>query len=194
MPAKHATSISVADLTEAQAKAELKRLAPEIAAHDKRYYQQDAPTITDAEYDALRQRIHASLPGSSLIETVEAPLPTGGIESEEALVASLARADAGKPFDLEHGPLLRISLLRLSPQRHAVLLNLHHIVCDGWSMDVLGQEWTALYHACAAGRSSPLTPLSGRTDVGGTRSRTPGSARRRLRRWRHAGSRTRRGS
>jgi DNA ligase (NAD+) len=56
MPAKHATSISVTDLTEAQAKAELKRLAAEIAAHDKLYYQQDAPTITDAEYDALRQR------------------------------------------------------------------------------------------------------------------------------------------
>ena len=56
MPPKHATSITVADLTEAQAEAELKRLAAEIAAHDKRYYQQDAPTVTDAEYDALRQR------------------------------------------------------------------------------------------------------------------------------------------
>ncbi|HET9175454.1 MAG TPA: NAD-dependent DNA ligase LigA, partial [Pseudolabrys sp.] len=56
MPAKDATNISVADLSEVQAKAELKRLAAEIAAHDKRYYQQDAPTITDAEYDALRRR------------------------------------------------------------------------------------------------------------------------------------------
>jgi DNA ligase (NAD+) len=56
MPAKHATNISVTDLSEVQAKAELKRLAAEIAAHDKRYYQQDAPTITDAEYDALRRR------------------------------------------------------------------------------------------------------------------------------------------
>src|SRR5262249_24069572 len=44
------------NLTEAQAKAELKRLASEIAAHDKRYYQQDAPTVTDAEYDALRRQ------------------------------------------------------------------------------------------------------------------------------------------
>ena len=41
------------DLTEAQAKAELKRLAAEIATHDKRYYQQDKPTVSDAEYDAL---------------------------------------------------------------------------------------------------------------------------------------------
>ncbi len=48
--------IDVGKLTEAQAAAELKRLANEIAGHDKRYYQDDAPTVTDAEYDALRRR------------------------------------------------------------------------------------------------------------------------------------------
>jgi len=48
--------IDVAKLTEAQATAELKRLAREIAGHDKRYYHDDAPTVTDAEYDALRRR------------------------------------------------------------------------------------------------------------------------------------------
>src|SRR5215510_12504916 len=56
MPSRDELKIDPAKLTEAQAKAELKRLATEIAAHDKRYYQQDAPTVTDAEYDALRQR------------------------------------------------------------------------------------------------------------------------------------------
>jgi DNA ligase (NAD+) len=56
MATKDIKITSPADLTKAQAKAELKRLADEIAAHDKRYYQQDAPTVTDAEYDALRQR------------------------------------------------------------------------------------------------------------------------------------------
>src|SRR5215470_5950349 len=56
MPAKTFSHIAPDALAEAQAKAELKRLATEIAAHDKRYYQQDAPTVTDAEYDALRQR------------------------------------------------------------------------------------------------------------------------------------------
>ena len=56
MASHDASKIKPVDLTEAQAKAELKRLASEITAHDKRYYQQDAPTATDAEYDALRRR------------------------------------------------------------------------------------------------------------------------------------------
>jgi DNA ligase (NAD+) len=56
MASKNASHIAPDALTEAQAKAELRRLAAEIAAHDKRYYQEDAPTVSDAEYDALRQR------------------------------------------------------------------------------------------------------------------------------------------
>jgi len=56
MASHDAPKIKVPDLTEAQAKAELKRLAAEIAAHDKRYYQEDKPTVTDAAYDALRAR------------------------------------------------------------------------------------------------------------------------------------------
>jgi DNA ligase (NAD+) len=56
MASRDASKIKPVELTEAQARAELKRLAGEIAAHDKRYYQQDAPTVTDAEYDTLRQR------------------------------------------------------------------------------------------------------------------------------------------
>src|SRR6476659_10024064 len=49
----------VASLGKAQAKIEHKRLALELEAHDRRYYQEDAPTVTDAEYDALRQRFNA---------------------------------------------------------------------------------------------------------------------------------------
>jgi DNA ligase (NAD+) len=59
MAAKDHSSIAPDALSEAQAKAELKRLAAEIAGHDKRYYQDDAPAVSDAEYDALRKRNEA---------------------------------------------------------------------------------------------------------------------------------------
>ena len=57
--AKTKTLADVTKLTKAQAKVELKRLALELEGHDKRYYQDDAPSVTDAEYDALRQRYNA---------------------------------------------------------------------------------------------------------------------------------------
>jgi DNA ligase (NAD+) len=66
MPSKDFSRIAPDALDERQAKDELKRLAAEIAEHDKRYYQDDAPTVSDAEYDALRRRnatIEARYPG-----------------------------------------------------------------------------------------------------------------------------------
>ena len=66
MASRDTTHIAVDALTEAQAKSELKRLAEEIGAHDRRYYQEDAPTVSDADYDALRRRnedIEARFPG-----------------------------------------------------------------------------------------------------------------------------------
>ncbi|WP_048441569.1 condensation domain-containing protein, partial [Caenimonas sp. SL110] len=81
------------------------------------------------------------------------------IDVQEADVQGLAQAEAGKPFDLACGPLLRTTLLRLSAQEHVVLVTMHHIVSDGWSMGVLVRELAALYEAFAAGRSSPLPEL-----------------------------------
>ena len=59
MIAKSKTLVSVAALTKAQAKVEHVRLTLEIERHDRAYYQDDAPKISDAEYDALRQRFNA---------------------------------------------------------------------------------------------------------------------------------------
>ncbi|MES2936896.1 MAG: amino acid adenylation domain-containing protein [Pseudomonadota bacterium] len=67
--------------------------------------------------------------------------------------------DARAPFDLGEGPLLRTSLLKLGPQDHVWLFNVHHIVADGWSMGILVREVAALYAAQVRGEASPLTKL-----------------------------------
>ncbi len=59
MASKHSSNLAVDELTAAQAKTEHTRLEAEIAAHDRRYYQEDAPSISDADYDRLRQRYSA---------------------------------------------------------------------------------------------------------------------------------------
>ncbi|NOJ98999.1 amino acid adenylation domain-containing protein, partial [Corallococcus coralloides] len=72
---------------------------------------------------------------------------------------ALLREDAETPFDLAEGPLFRALLVREDAERHGLLLNLHHIVSDGWSMGVLYRELSAEYEARHAGRDSDLTPL-----------------------------------
>ncbi|MEW5927432.1 MAG: non-ribosomal peptide synthase/polyketide synthase, partial [Gemmatimonadota bacterium] len=79
--------------------------------------------------------------------------------AREAEARRLAAADAARPFDLERGPLLRATRLRLGDAEHAVLFALHHVVSDGWSMAVLVGEVSALYTAFAEGRPSPLPEL-----------------------------------
>jgi amino acid adenylation domain-containing protein len=71
----------------------------------------------------------------------------------------LIRDEACKPFDLSSGPLLRAQLLRLAEADHILLLTMHHIVSDGWSMEVLIREMAVLYEAFNDGRQSPLTEL-----------------------------------
>jgi amino acid adenylation domain-containing protein/FkbM family methyltransferase len=68
--------------------------------------------------------------------------------------------EAQRPFDLTRGPLLRATLLQLSEQDHILLLTLHHIVSDGWSMGVFFHELTALYNAFCNGQPSPLPELA----------------------------------
>jgi DNA ligase (NAD+) len=73
MPRREKSETSVEDLTEKQAKAEHARLAAEIAEHDRRYYQDDAPTVSDAEYDRLRRRyaaIEARFPQLRTLESL----------------------------------------------------------------------------------------------------------------------------
>ncbi|WP_164021375.1 non-ribosomal peptide synthetase [Pyxidicoccus trucidator] len=80
-------------------------------------------------------------------------------DSREAEARRLAREEARRPFDLTRGPLLRAMLLRLGESSHLLSLTLHHIVSDGWSMEVLVREAATLYSAFREGQPSPLPEL-----------------------------------
>ena len=68
----------------------------------------------------------------------------------------LAATESLRPFDLEREPLLRLFLMRLAEDDHVLLITLHHIVADGWSLGVLFDEFSRLYRALVAGQPSPL--------------------------------------
>jgi len=71
----------------------------------------------------------------------------------------LARAEALHPFDLARGPLLRVALVRLDEAEQLLLLTMHHVISDGWSLRVLARELSALYDAGLERRPSPLPEL-----------------------------------
>ena len=72
----------------------------------------------------------------------------------------LAREDAVRAFDLASGPMMRATLLRLGSESHILLVTLHHINVDAWSMSLFVTELTVLYRAFAAGEASPLPELA----------------------------------
>jgi amino acid adenylation domain-containing protein/non-ribosomal peptide synthase protein (TIGR01720 family) len=80
-------------------------------------------------------------------------LPT---RQRQAELEQLRRAEAAQPFDLARGPLVRFKLLRLEERRQLLLVSMHHIITDGWSMGVLRRELQALYEAFSTGQPSPL--------------------------------------
>ncbi|ETK21803.1 non-ribosomal peptide synthetase [Pseudomonas sp. FH1] len=81
-------------------------------------------------------------------------------EAERQLrLQQLADHEAHTPFNLETGPLLRACLVKAGEQEHYLVLTLHHIVTEGWAMDIFARELSALYEAFIDERDSPLAPL-----------------------------------
>ncbi|ERV98022.1 non-ribosomal peptide synthase/polyketide synthase [Pseudomonas aeruginosa] len=78
---------------------------------------------------------------------------------QEARLREEAQRESLQPFDLCEGPLLRVRLIRLGEERHVLLLTLHHIVSDGWSMNVLIEEFSRFYSAYATGAEPGLPVL-----------------------------------
>jgi amino acid adenylation domain-containing protein len=78
---------------------------------------------------------------------------------KETEAARLSSEESRRPFDLSSGPLVRATLLRLDTEESVLLLTMHHITSDGWSLDILSRELRALYAALSEGEPSPLADL-----------------------------------
>ncbi len=117
-------------------------------------------------HEALRTRLVADTGG--VAHQIIDPAPGSGLAvvdlSKEreplALALSLIEADATEPFDLAAGPLLRVRLVRLSAHDHVLNLCLHHVICDRWSVGLLGRELAILYRALRSQEAPPLPPLA----------------------------------
>ncbi|MDY7228257.1 amino acid adenylation domain-containing protein [Hyalangium sp. s54d21] len=156
----------------------LQQLAPASAAYNyPAFFRMHGPLDADAlekslqvlvsRHESLRTRfseidgqpmqvIAAHLP--LRIERIELrSLPR---EEQEQEVHRRAEAEARRPFNLHRAPLLRANLLTLGDDEHVLLLNLHHSVTDGWSMDVLYSELEALYGALPQGQPPALPTLA----------------------------------
>jgi amino acid adenylation domain-containing protein len=117
-------------------------------------------------HDALRTTFHASKEGPKQIVSPWTPisLPLTDLsklteDEKEAEMKRQQEMHARHNFDLSRGPLMIVSLLRLSEEEHVALITMHHIISDGWSAGVLLQEVTALYEAFHTDRPSPLGEL-----------------------------------
>jgi NRPS condensation-like uncharacterized protein len=134
---------------------ELKREALEASVKELMRRQEVLRTSFVME-EGMAVQVIAEEPGQ-VIEEVE--LQGRGREEREEEALRLAYEEARRPFDLSRGPLLRIKLLRLEEQEHVVVLNLHHIICDGWSLGVMVGEIRELYGGYASGEKPQLPEL-----------------------------------
>jgi amino acid adenylation domain-containing protein len=103
-------------------------------------------------------------PAQLISEEVEVELPVLDLsdipaDERDAEARRLATEEVTRAFDLRRGPLLRARVLRLAPEEHALLIIIHHIICDGWSIGVLMNEVAALYTAYTAGEEPSLPEL-----------------------------------
>jgi amino acid adenylation domain-containing protein/non-ribosomal peptide synthase protein (TIGR01720 family) len=103
-------------------------------------------------------------PVQVIVPHADLPLPVVDLrdvppEEQDAALRRLSEEEARRPFDLASDRLLRVKLLRLAEDEHALLFSIHHIISDGWSMGILVRETAVLYDAFAADKPSPLAEL-----------------------------------
>lgn len=108
-------------------------------------------TVESQPVQIISPNVHINLPVTDLSELPAAP--------QEGEALRLIRHESRLAFNLLTGPLMRTALVRLATDDHILILNMHHIVSDGWSIGVFIRELGILYDCLSRGKSSPLTEL-----------------------------------
>src|SRR5579863_223386 len=109
-------------------------------------------TVFVFEENEIYQRVLPDMPAADVLTDVTGRNYSGG-------VGELLQQAYGHRFDLGKGPMLAVTVASRSEESHVFILNIHHIVCDGWSIDILFEELISCYHASLEGRQPELRPL-----------------------------------
>ncbi|WP_204038463.1 non-ribosomal peptide synthetase, partial [Micromonospora qiuiae] len=150
----------------------------------------EALSAVVARHEVLRTRYVDGVGGPEQVVDTAAPVPLPVVDvpdgtGSEAALRDLVDAETLRPFDLAGGPVLRATLYRRSSREHVLLLVMHHIACDGWSLPIMWRELSAVYRggAAAAAQLPPL-PLQ-YADIAWwqRRQRAAGGYERSLRHW-----------
>ncbi|OBR47788.1 non-ribosomal peptide synthetase [Paraburkholderia tropica] len=119
-----------------------------------------------ARHEAFRTRFPtlAGRPVQQIAPTADIRIEPTDISAlpeaaREASLHELAHGEAHRPFDLEHGPLIRLKLLKLGEEAHVLLVTIHHIIAEGWAMEVFAREYVELYRSYVDGREAALEPI-----------------------------------
>jgi amino acid adenylation domain-containing protein len=127
--------------------------------------EQSVQTIVE-RHDVLRTTFELAndTPIQVIHEVAPLSIPVVDLQSlpsaeQSSRVQQLVTEEAQRSFNLSKDSLLRMTLLRLAEQSHVLMVTMHHIISDGWSMGIFIQELSLLYRAFAANQPSPLAPL-----------------------------------
>ena len=116
-----------------------------------------------ARHDALRARFSPTGETMTISPDADFPCPmtdlSQGQTSPEGVLTAYLQADASRPFDLVEGPPIRARLLKLSDASHALVFTAHHIICDGWSINVIITELAEIYANLRERRQPDLGPV-----------------------------------
>ena len=112
-----------------------------------------------ARHDSLRTHLQQEADRTVQVVSPQARIELASQLTDQAQLKSRVEALVAQPFDLRQGPLMRVSLLRLAEDEHVLVLVQHHIISDGWSMQVMVDELVQLYTAYSQGQALQLPAM-----------------------------------